>query len=321
MNDDHDHDTRHHPWPIAPGGADPVRTPATTAIVTVNHNTGDLIAQLIWTLYRTLGPDGFARILVVDNASTDGSRPILRALADDGLIELIERDRNPYHGPGLNAAFDHLARNRHNEGLLIDAVWVLDSDCVVLRPDALALATTVMTETSAALVGQPVWDEWNGGTFGVHALLVDPAIVWRDPLAPFEEHGEPSRHLQESVIAGGLTMTPFPFTADGHIVHLGRGTLARVAAMEERDNRYFEWAQDHAAPHYTEEPSAEGAYATIHAAFAREIPALDSQSVVAAIRRAADDSGFRKQYPPPVIPVAHRRERSDEGSPGGSVQR
>ena len=282
-----DHDTRHQAWPVAPGSAAPGRTPATTAIVTVNHNTCDLIAQLVWTVYRALGPDGFARILVVDNASIDGSREVLRALADDGLIDLVERDHNPYHGPGLNAAFDHLARIRDNGGTSIDTVWVLDSDCVVLRPDTLALATRAMTETSAALVGQPVWDRWNQGTFGLHALLVDPAIVWRDPIAPFEEHGEPSRSLQQSVIAAGLTMTPFPFTADGHIVHLGRGTLAKVAGMEERDNRYFEWAKDHSTPHYAEEPGGDRAYAGIHAVFEREVPTLDPGAVATAIYRAA----------------------------------
>ncbi|CAA9569886.1 MAG: hypothetical protein AVDCRST_MAG87-2306 [uncultured Thermomicrobiales bacterium] len=287
MNDDHDHETRHDAWPVAPASAAPGVTPATTAIVTVNHNTGDLIAQLIWSLYRVLGLDGFARILVVDNASTDGSRPILRALADGGLIDLIAMDYNPYHGPGLNDAFDHLATSRHNGRTPIDAVWVLDSDCVVLRPDTVGIATRAMTETNAALVGQPVWDRWNAGTFGLHALLVDPAQVWREPIASFAEHGEPSRNLQESVIAAGLTMTPFPFTADGHIVHLGRGTLARVAAMEERDNRYFAWAKDHSAPHFAQEPSADRAYAAIHAAFRRDVPTLDPHSVVTAINRAA----------------------------------
>lgn len=280
------HETRHHPWPIE---TDPVKTPGATAIVVVSYNTQELVTQLIWTIHRALGPDGFARILVVDNASTDGSREILRALAEEGLIDLIALDRNIYHGPALNAAFDHLARTCDEGGPPIDAVWVLDSDCVVLRPDVLSVATAAMTETNAAIAGQPIWDEWNGGTFGLHSLLIDPAQVWRHPIVPFEEHGEPSKHLQESVIAAGLTMTPFPFTADRHIVHLGRGTLAQVAGAEERDNRYFAWAEDHHAPHFTEEPGAEQAYAEIHAAFQEDVPSLDLDpgTVVAAIRRAA----------------------------------
>lgn len=278
------HDTCRHRWTT---GTDPVKTPGTTAIAVVTYNTRDLVTQLIWTIHRALGPDGFARILVVDNASTDGSREILKALADEGLIELIALERNIYHGPALNAAFDHLARAAEQGSPPIDAVWVLDSDCVVLRPDALRLATAAMTETNAAIVGQPVWDEWNGGTFGLHSLLIDPTRVWRNPIVPFAEHGEPSKHLQESVIAAGLTMTPFPFTADGYIVHLGRGTLARVAQASERDNRYFDWARDHHAPHFTEEPGAEPAYAEVHAAFERDVPRLnlDPHTLIAAIRR------------------------------------
>ena len=280
------HDIHNHPWPVA---TDPVKTPATTAIVTVSYNTRELIAQLIWTIHRALGPDGFARLLVVDNASTDGSRPFLRGLADEGLIDLIALDHNIYHGPALSAAFDHLAHDRAESGPPVDAVWVLDSDCVVLRPDVLRLATGVMTGSGTAIVGQPVWDEWNGGTFGLHSLLIDPAKVWREPVVPFAEHGEPSKHLQESVIAAGLTMTPFPFTADGHIVHLGRGTLAQITSAEERDNRYFAWAQDHHTPHFTEGLVAERAYAEIHAAFRETFPSLDvdPQTVITAIRHAA----------------------------------
>lgn len=131
----------------------------------------------------------------------------------------------------LNQAFDALSRaQRADTGPTIDAIWVLDSDCVVLRPDALTQALDAMTTTGAAIVGQPVWDEWNRGTFGLHALLIDPAQVWRDPIAPFAEDGEPSRRLKESCIEAELTMTPFGFTADGYIVHLGHGTLAQVAA-------------------------------------------------------------------------------------------
>jgi len=281
------YDTRHHPWPTDTA---PAKTPATTAIVTVNHNTRELIVQLIWTLHRALGPDGFARLLVVDNASTDGSRDILGTLAAKRLIELVTSDQNAYHGPGLNRAFDHLAQSQGKGSAAIDAVWVLDSDCVVLRPDVLDLATRTMTETHAAIVGQPVWDEWNGGTFGLHSLLIDPGQVWRDPVVPFAEHGEPSKHLQESAIAAGLAMIPFPFTAERHIIHIGRGTLAQVARTQERDNRYFNWARDHHLPHYAEEVGSEQVYAEVHAAFRREVPSLDvdPRVIVSAIHHAAD---------------------------------
>lgn len=279
------HDTRRHPWPI---DTDTIKTAETTTIATVSYNTRELTAQLIWTIFRALGAGGFARLLVVDNASTDGSREMLRTLADHGLVELIALDHNIYHGPALNAAFDHLGRTSEHGGAPVDAVWVLDSDCVVLRPDVLRLATAAMTETHAAIAGQPVWDEWNRGTFGLHSLLIDPAQVWRDPIELFEEHGEPSKHLQQSAIAAGLTMTPFPFTADRHIVHLGRGTLARVARAGERGNRYFDWAADHHTPHYAEEPGGDLAYADVHDAFQRDVQDFQPETIAAAIRRATE---------------------------------
>jgi glycosyltransferase involved in cell wall biosynthesis len=47
------------------------------AIVVANYNTRRLIAQLIFSLYRILGRDQFDELVVVDNASTDGSRQLL----------------------------------------------------------------------------------------------------------------------------------------------------------------------------------------------------------------------------------------------------
>lgn len=283
---------RNHPWPTATGGTDPIKTPETTATVTVNYNTKSLVTQLIWTIFDALGGDGFAKILVVDNHSSDGSQDLLQALADDGLIDFRANDQNTDHGPALNQAFDELSRAQQS-GIdrAIHAIWVLDSDCVVLRPDVLAHATSVMTDTGAAIVGQPVWDEWNHGTFGLHSLLIDSAQVWRNPIVPFEEDGEPSRRLQESCIAAGLTMTPFGFTAGKHIVHLGRGTLAQIAENKLQDNRYFAWAEKHSAPHYAAVPDGERAYAGVQARFMEAVPMieiLDHRAVTSAIRQRVD---------------------------------
>ena len=40
----------------------------------------------------------------------------------------------------------------------VTAVWLLDSDCVVLRPDALSAPCAVMRETGAALDRQRGYD-------------------------------------------------------------------------------------------------------------------------------------------------------------------
>jgi glycosyltransferase involved in cell wall biosynthesis len=94
------------------------------------------MAQLIYSLYRALRPPAF-RLVVVDNGSSDGSAELLSAVAAAGLCHLISNPGNRYHGPALNQGVSSLAEaaQRDGEGPA-GAVWLLDSDCVVLRPDA-----------------------------------------------------------------------------------------------------------------------------------------------------------------------------------------
>jgi hypothetical protein len=91
-------------------------------------------------------------------------------------------------------------------------VWILDSDCIVLRSDTLAAAVDLMTATGAGMVGQWSVDSWHrrGELLGLHCLLLDPAQVWRDPVVPFEEDGSPSRRLQDSARQAGVTVAELP---------------------------------------------------------------------------------------------------------------
>src|SRR6266436_1143899 len=74
------------PWPPRlPGAA----SPGKVAIVTVNYNTAERLAHLLFSLYRILGRDQFHSIVVVDNASSDSSRQLLHALHRAGLVEVI----------------------------------------------------------------------------------------------------------------------------------------------------------------------------------------------------------------------------------------
>lgn len=230
------HDARNNPWPNSHGEQ---KTPKTTAIVTVNYNTCPLTIQLIWSIYHNLKAGGFATLLVVDNNSSDGSQQYLRSLAREHLIEYIENKENLYHGPALNQTFDYLSKMQREDGIdNIGAIWVLDSDCVVIHPRTLVNATEAMNQTHAALVGQKAVDRWNEGTFGLHSLLIDPAQVWRDPISPFEEYGQPSLYLQESCMKAGLTLSPFNFTSEDYVIHLGRSTLAAVVKKHQTDNRH-----------------------------------------------------------------------------------
>jgi glycosyltransferase involved in cell wall biosynthesis len=253
-------------------------------IVVVSYNTRRLTAQLIYSLYRALRPPAF-HLVVVDNGSTDGSAELLSAVAEAGLCDLIRNQENRYHGPGLNQGMSRLAELRGSGAVPITAVWLLDSDCVVLRPDALSAPLAVMRATGAALVGQRGYDTSDEDELlGLHSLLLDPAQVWRPGIPRFQDHGSPSEALQRSCAQAGLVAVDFPYTRGGYIVHVGRGSLRELLAADERSNRHYDWATSHNEPHFALEPAAPAAYAAFQAAFARAVPTLDATSLVRACR-------------------------------------
>src|SRR6266496_3123118 len=126
-------DTRRTPWPFSSGPTRSHRQPL--GIVVANFNTRHLIAQLVFSLYRLLGRSEFAQLVIVDNASTDGSRELLNALHDAGLIHVISNRSQRYHGPALTQKISWLARRQraiaaHDR---LNYVWALNSDVIILH--------------------------------------------------------------------------------------------------------------------------------------------------------------------------------------------
>ncbi len=270
-------------WPAAvPMGPNPP-----VGVVIVSFNTMALTAQAIYALYRNVHQPTFY-LVVVDNASTDGSAEMLQALADAGLCDIILNAEQRYHGPGLNQAIDYLARRqaRVAEEDRIGYVWVLDSDCVVIRDDALSGAADLMRSTRAGLVGQWTFDQWHtGDVMGLHCLLIDPGQVWQAPISRFQEDGSPSEDLHRSVTHAGIVAAEFPFTRNGYAVHLGRSTLRSVVHQQDQDNRYFEWASSHHEPHFMDEPEAPALYAAFLRGFHDDLGDLSTASLITACQK------------------------------------
>ncbi|MEY9932939.1 glycosyltransferase involved in cell wall biosynthesis [Catenulispora sp. GP43] len=250
-------------WPRAPTVA-----AGRVAVVTVSYNTRELTAFLLWSL-RTIVAWPDLEIVVVDNGSGDGSAQYLAEAARAGVCTLLANDGNRQHGPGLNQGISHLAAR---PGPHPEWVWVLDSDVVATRPDVLSAAVGTAREHAAALVGEPQHDRWHAdGRFGLFSLLIDPAVVWRGSVGPFTDGGDPSSDLLASAARQGIQTAAFPFTADGHVIHRGRGTLAAVHAAGERDHPLYAWAETHHAAHYAEVPGADQRYQALRSRFRKEV--------------------------------------------------
>jgi glycosyltransferase involved in cell wall biosynthesis len=255
------------------------------AIVVANYNTRRLIAQLVFSLYRLLGRDQFAELVVVDNASNDGSQELLAALHRGGLIHLIQNGRQCYHGPALTQGVSWLAC-AHTE---VEYVWVLDSDVVVLRPETVRDALASARRLDAAALGQRLGDEAYDSLLKNNRQMLDPCSLildlgnWRDSIPAFLEDGAPATALQIEADARGLRLAAFPFVEDGYVIHLGRGTLREVARRGDTANRYYEWALDHQEPHFGGNQLGEERYQAFCERFAREVGELTPENLVRAV--------------------------------------
>jgi glycosyltransferase involved in cell wall biosynthesis len=216
-------------------------------IVAVNFNTKEHLSHLLYSIFTKICPHEIARVVIVDNGSTDGSRDLLMQLERAGLIDVILNDRQRYHGPGINQGIRHLGRmtaaaTRPDER--VDYIWILDSDTVVLRKDVLSNAIRFLQRSNAGVAGEfdyqtPSLPE---GYAHVCCLLIDPAQVWRRCIQPFWESGTPAEALQLSARRRGITHVDFGFMRDGYVLHLGGRTLGVIRESRTQRNRYRAWA-------------------------------------------------------------------------------
>lgn len=102
------------------------------SIIIVSHNTAELTLQALSSVAQALKEEGLdltSEIIVVDNASSDGSQEVIKNFFIKSTIErkrwqLIENDRNVGFGVANNQAVEHA------KGELI---LLLNSDTIVLR--------------------------------------------------------------------------------------------------------------------------------------------------------------------------------------------
>lgn len=268
-------------WP----STDSSNEPSGVVVVTVNYNPKRLVSMLLWSLYRFL--DSTLRsVVVVDKGSSDGSAELLRTCARAGLCEVILNRTNRYHGPGMSQALSHCASRAPCARDDRPWLWLLDSDCVVARPDAATNAMSAASTAGAALRGEAAWNRWHEDVrLCGYSLLMDPARAWRPEIGPFVEGGDPLGDFEQSCRRGQVPIATFPFTAGGFIVHLGRGTLAGVYERREASNVFFGWAEDHHEPHFQQVSEAQSRYSALVAEFDDAVGNLRPEELIAARRR------------------------------------
>jgi glycosyltransferase involved in cell wall biosynthesis len=261
-------------WPDRPG------RPGRVAVVTVSYNTRELTALMLWSLRRILEWEPL-EVVVVDNGSKDGSAELLAKIDAAGGCRLIPNAGNAMHGPALNQAISFLA-SRGSQ--LPQWVWVLDSDAVVSRPDALEKAVNRAQETGAAIVGESWWDPWDETySFLAYSLLIDPVRVWRDGIEPFADGGDPVSGLLQSANAQGEKLSEFPFVRDRYVIHRGRSSLSAVWESGDTAHPSYDWARDHHEPHWGLVEGAAAKHDELMRAFCAQVGPLDDRRAVDAL--------------------------------------
>lgn len=105
------------------------RPALTIALIIVNYRCADLVGQLLDSICRR-GKGWVARVIIVDNASGDGSVATLRArvgeLAMETVVEVLDSGRNRGFGAGNNIGYG-VVRSE----LQPDLLWFLNPDTLV----------------------------------------------------------------------------------------------------------------------------------------------------------------------------------------------
>lgn len=289
-------------WPVRPSRKATDRP--RIAIVTVNYNTASLVARLVFSLRRfvdasvTLGP-----IVVVDNKSTDGSVPLLRHLAEAGLVDVIFNQTQKYHGPGLNQGVNFLLKNAlaEKEGYAdLDYVFVVDSDVFICRGELFSDAIKAMTSIPSAMAGEFEANEYiPGGYAHVSSLLFDPAVCWRRGFHPFEEHGVPALQFQRTLITRREPRLDFPFRSHFYLIHLWSGTLKAICSANEKGNKYFDWASADLPTRASLDEKTEFVLEEFEQCFRTAVPAFEPAIVAAA---CGDPAPLRLNRPYEIAP-------------------
>ena len=182
--------------------------------IVVTHNRKELLRECLAALRAQTRPP--ERILVVDNASTDGTRGMLeRDYADVGLLSLATNE-------GSAGGYHEGIKRAHAEGG--EWMWLMDDDTVP-EPDALAELLDAPTRLDG----------------GAPPALLASKVVWTDGLVHPMNATWPERSRVELVIDGAERgLVPVRFATWVSLL-LHRGAVDRHGLPAKQ---FFIWSDD-----------------------------------------------------------------------------
>jgi N-acetylglucosaminyl-diphospho-decaprenol L-rhamnosyltransferase len=203
------------------GRGDAVTVPAA---VVVNHDAGDVLR----TCVASLRAEGVADVVVVDNASTDGSAEALAA--DDPAVRLVRTGANLGYGSGANRGVAATGG---------DYVLVTNPD-VAFHPGALGRLGAILDgDPTVAIVG-PCIREADGSRYPSARRFPDMVDAAGHALFGQLVPENPFSRRYRMAEIDALATTPVDWVS-------GAVFLARRAALEELggfDERYFMYVED-----------------------------------------------------------------------------
>ncbi|MBO6575250.1 MAG: glycosyltransferase [Rhodothermales bacterium] len=190
-----------------------------TLTAIIHFQTPDLLEEAVRSFRKCCPHDP---LLILDNGSADGSRSVVRCLAEE-LPGVGARylDENIYHGPAMDLVLQEAIH---------DTVFFLDSDTVTLKGGFIAPMRSEALRPETLAAGEVVTVDGRGfaSRTGIPVPVSAYMMINRTAyleLPPFVHHGLPVLQTCKEAQQQGLRIRSWPVAE--HVNHLGRGTAER----------------------------------------------------------------------------------------------
>jgi len=196
----------------------PARAPLDGTVVVVNYNDGPLLGQLLDLLLEEV-----RRVVVVDNASTDGSE---QAAAERSDVMLIRNDHDRGYAPAANQGASHA------EG---DWLVLINPDAHLRPGDLEALVTDLPSDVGAVA---PVQVDRSGTPrpeTGGYAPTLPRYLLWA--LVPVRFHGRWGPWLAKIPPGGDVALD----WVSSALLVIRREAFVAVGGL---DDRFFLYHED-----------------------------------------------------------------------------